>query len=247
LNERQETPRPEILHRRLHLRPGIPVGRNLPKYSRAADQYRTLALRVEEMRPNLNPDLGYVVAVTGAEPGCGKTLSSLNLSLALARGWDRKVLLIEGDIWKPSLGEYLEIDPKSPGLVQVLVRGVKDREAVTAVCERGGEFPDAAFSVLPAGFTTDGEDLVGGPRMKALLDVLRARWERIILDCPPIELASGRALATYADMVLIVVRAGQTRQKQIERLLTALGPGRRVGMVLNAAREGNAQYDGYYA
>jgi Mrp family chromosome partitioning ATPase len=206
-----------------------------------------LALRVEELCPNLDPEIGHVVAVTGAEPGCGKTLTSLNLALALTRGWDRKVLLIEGDIWKPSLGEYLEIDPKSPGLVQVLRRGVKERDAVTAVCERGGEFPETAFSVLPAGFRSDGEDLVGGPRMKALLDVLRARWDRIILDCPPIELASGRALANAADVVLVVVRAGQTRQKQLERLLTALGPGRRVGLVLNGAREATPRYDGYYA
>jgi Mrp family chromosome partitioning ATPase len=242
----RETLKPELLHRRLQLRAGVPVGRNLHRYSRAADQYRSLALQVEELRPNLDPELGYIVAVIGAEPGCGKTLTSLNLSLALSQGWDRRVLLVEADIWKPSLGEYLEMDPKSPGLTQVLRREVKEREAIAAVCERGRNFPDVAFSVLPAGSRTDGEDPVAGPRMRVLLDALRSRWERIILDCPPMELASGRALATSADLVLVVVRAGQTLHGQIEQILAALGPERRVAFLLNAVRERGARNSAYY-
>jgi Mrp family chromosome partitioning ATPase len=236
---------PERFRRRIRLRAGIAVGRNLPKYSRAADQYRNLALQVEERRPNLDPQLGYVVAVIGAEPGCGKTLTSLNLSFALTRGWDRRVLLVEADIWKPSLAEYLEIEPGSPGLVQVLLGDVKEREAIATVCERGRLLSEA-FSVLPAGPRVGGEDAIVGPRMKAVLDSLRTRWERIILDCPPLELASGRALALCADLVLMVVRAGQTNHRQLERSLAALGPECRVAFVMNAVRERRRSYGDYY-
>jgi Mrp family chromosome partitioning ATPase len=237
---------PERFRRRVRLRAGIPVGRNLPKYSRAADQYRNLALQVEERRPNIDPQLGYVVAVIGAEPGCGKTLTSLNLSFALTRGWDRKVLLVEADIWKPSLAEYLEIEPGSPGLVQVLLGEVKEREAIATVCERGPRLSET-FSVLPAGSRAGGEDVIVGPRMKAMLDAQRSRWERIILDCPPMDLASGRALALYADLVLLVVRAGQTNYRQLERTLAALGTDCRVAFVMNAVRPGKGSYGSYYS
>jgi Mrp family chromosome partitioning ATPase len=236
---------PERFRRRIRFRAGVPVGRNLPKYSRAADQYRNLALQVEERRPNIDPQLGYVVAVVGAEPGCGKTLTSLNLSFALTRGWDRKVLLVEADIWKPSLAEYLEIEPGSPGLVQVLLGEIKERESIATVCERGPRLSET-FSVLPAGSRTGGEDVIVGPRMKAVLDSQRTRWERIILDCPPMELASGRALALCADLVLLVVRAGQTNHRQVERTLGALGPDCRVAFVMNAVRGGKGSYGKYY-
>jgi Mrp family chromosome partitioning ATPase len=155
------------------------------------------------------------------------------------------VLLVEADIWKPSLAEYLEIEPGSSGLVQVLLGEVKEREAIATVCERGPRLSEA-FSVLPAGSRTGGEDVIVGPKMKAVLDSVRGRWERIILDCPPMELASGRAMALCADLVLLVVRAGQTNHRQVERTLAALGPDCRVAFVMNAVRSGRGSYGDYY-
>ena len=243
--ETRETAKLRPVLRSAMVRRGTPIGRNLPRYSRAADQYLTLALNVEGLRPNLAPDLGFVIAVVGAEPGCGKTLTALNLALALGKGWDLNVLLVEGDIWKPSLAEYLELGSNEPGLVQVLSREAKERDAISAVREYGKEIGETPFSVLHAGPRTDSEDLVAGPRMKGLVDTLRSRWERVIIDCPPIELASARGLALAADLVLVVVRAGRTRQRQIESALQILGSERRVAFVLNAARDhGNSAY--YY-
>jgi Mrp family chromosome partitioning ATPase len=245
MNETQGATLPERFRRRILLRAGIPAGRSLPKFSRAADQYRNLAMHVEERRPNLAPQLGYVVAVIGAEPGCGKTLTSLNLSFALTRGWDRRVLLVEADIWKPSLSEYMEIEPGSPGLAQVLLDEAKERDAIAAVCERGRQLSEA-FSVLPAGARTGSEDVIVGPKTKTVIDSLRLRWERVILDCPPMELAAGRALALCADLVLLVVRAGQTNHRQVERTLAALGPDCRIAFVMNAVRESKRSYGDYY-
>src|SRR4029079_382409 len=112
---------------RLRLRPDAPiVAQTTPSY--AGEQYRNLAVQVEE---RINPigTWGYALTVASAEPGAGKTVTSLNLALTLTRGGERRWLLVEGDLWRPRIEGYLDPEEKRVGLLQVLERSVSLADA----------------------------------------------------------------------------------------------------------------------
>lgn len=207
----------------------------------AAEQYRNLAFQIEE-RKQAQDDRCLVVAISSSDPGAGKTLTSLNLALTLARDGERRVLLVEGDLWKPTMREYLEVDPATPGMAQVLGGSSTIDDAVTTVWGTG-------LDVVLAGQTGRTTGLMAHRRLSRAVEEMRSSYEVVVIDSPPIVLASGRALASCADAVLAVVRAGQSKRRGIEEGLSILGPDKVLGLVLNAARQpsdkGYAYYSGY--
>ena len=98
-------PRELAPSRRVQLRDDAPVVNHMDPPSFPAEQYRGLAVQVEE---RINPlgTRGYTLTVTSPEEAAGKTLTSLNLALTLTRGEERRVLLLEGDLWRPQLHTY---------------------------------------------------------------------------------------------------------------------------------------------
>lgn len=238
------TSRPLSLPAFTLLREGAPVLPHLPRFSRAADQYRNLALQLEERHRGAD-GRGYVVAVTSCDESAGKTLTSLNIALTLAGTWDRKVLLVEGDLWRPALTDYLELDSARAGVIQILRSETTLREAVIPVRERNPAAESTGVEVLPAGPSSVSEDLIAGSRGEPFLEEVRQHYRTIVIDCPPGEVASGRSLVSKADSVVLVVRAGRTRRSRIEATLTALGPHKHLGFLLNAVKEADAV--GYYS
>jgi len=238
------TPRSLSLPTFTLLREGAPVLPHLSRFSRAADQYRSLVIQLEERHRGAD-GRGYVVAVTSCEESAGKTLTSLNLALTLASTWDRKVLLVEGDLWRPAMTEYLELDSARPGVIQVLRSETTLRDAVIPVRERGPGAENTGVEVLPAGPSSVSDDLIAGSRAEPFLEEIRQHYRTIVIDCPPGDVASGRSLVSRADSVVVVVRAGRTRRSRIEATLTALGPHKHLGFLLNAVKEADAV--GYYS
>ena len=109
--------------------------------------------------------------------------------------------------------------------------------------------PDQHLTVLPAGTpTAQPAELLGSAGMRRLLDVLRTRFDRIVIDMPPVApLADVHVLSPMADGLLMVVRAGITPKPAIERALSGLDMGKVLGLVLNAAEETRDGYgDGGY-
>jgi capsular exopolysaccharide synthesis family protein len=225
---------------RIRLKDGAPVILHIDPPSFPAEQYRLLAVQVEE---RLNPigTWGYALTVTSPEEGAGKTLTSLNLALTLARGEERKVLLIEGDLWRPRLQTYFEPERLDmPGLQQVLERRVQLAEAVVSV-------EGTSLDLLPAGVSGIAGDVMSGRRMSEILTEARAAYEIVVIDSPPMNLlASARSLATRSDGVVLVVRANQTHRQAIEKTLSALGQEKLIGIVLNGIKTSGRGYRGYY-
>lgn len=205
-----------------------------------AEQYRTLAVQVEE---RINPigTWGYALTVTSPEEGEGKTLTSLNLALTLTRGEERRVLLLEGDLWRPQLHTYFEGDLQGvPGLQQVLDRNLGLTDAVVPV-------EGTTLDVLFAGTTDVVGDKMSGRRMSEVLAEVRTAYEVVVIDSPPMQLlASSRSLAARADGVILVVRASKTPKRSVEKTLATLGPEKLVGIVLNGIRLSKKGYSGYY-
>jgi capsular exopolysaccharide synthesis family protein len=222
--------------------PGTPVFQSqVEGDSYAAEQYRNLAFQIEQ-RKQEHDERCLVVAVSSSDPGAGKTLTSLNLALTLARDGERRVLLVEGDLWKPTMGEYLDVDSRTPGMAQVLGGSATIEDSVTTVWGTG-------LDVVLAGETGPTTGLMAHRRLSRAVEEMRSAYEVVVIDSPPIVLASGRALASCADSVLAVVRAGQSKRRGIEEALSILGPDKVLGLVLNAARQpsdkGYAYYSGY--
>jgi capsular exopolysaccharide synthesis family protein len=235
-------PRPEreatVMRAPVHLKRDSPLFLHLDPPSFAAEQYRTLAVHIEE---RLNPigTWGYALAVTSPEESAGKTLTSLNLALTLTRGEERRVLLIEADLWRPQLHTYLEGEPEEiPGLRQVLEREVSLHDVAVPVA-------GTSLHLLLSGSHEVAGDLISGRRMSEVLTEARSAYEMVVIDSPPMAfLASARSIAARADGVVVVVRAGQTPRRAVEKTLSTLGPEKTIGLVLNGVRSkrGYRQY-----
>jgi capsular exopolysaccharide synthesis family protein len=246
------TERPPRIHRelastrRVQLSDDAPVVNYMDKPTFVAEQYRSLALQIEERVNPLGPlgplgARGYTLTVTSAEEGAGKTLTSINLALTLTRGEERRVLLLEGDLWRPQLHTYFTPErPDRPGLQQVLERQTAMADAVVTL-------EGSSLDVLLAGASEVAGDLMSGRRMSEVLNEARAAYEIVVIDSPPMTLlASARSLAARSDGVVMVVRAGQSKRHDIEKALSALGPEKLIGAVLNFAPVSARGYRGYY-
>lgn len=222
--------------------PGTPlILSSVEGVSYAAEQYRNLAFQVEQHKQQLGGE-PLIVATSSPDSGTGKTVTALNLALTLAREGEQRVLLVEGDLWKPTIRSYLEIDAAQPGLAQLLSGSCALEDAVVTVW--GTE-----LDVLVAGEMGRTTGLMAQRRLTRAIEEMRSAYELVVVDTPPIVLASGRALTACADAVLAIVRSGQTRKRGIEEALSIYGAGRVLGFVLNAARptseKGYAYYTGY--
>lgn len=233
---------PQKPRRAVRLRKDAPVFLHLDPPSFAAEQYRTLAVQVEE---RLNPigTWGYLLTVTSPEEAAGKTLTSLNLALTLTRGEERRVLLIEADLWRPQLHTYLDGEPPlntGRGLRHVLEREASLADVTLPVA-------DTSLHLLLASSSDVAGDLISGRRMSEVLTEARSAYEIVVIDSPPMAyLASARALAARSDGAVVVVRAGRTPRRAIEKTLAVLGPEKTIGLVLNGVRMSKRSYRQYY-
>ena len=203
-------------------------------YSIAAEQYRVLCTRISQMRQNKS---SYALAITSSLKSEGKSFTSLNLAISMARDFDERVLLIEGDLKNPNLHEYLKRSQVF-GLSDVLEgRGDFDASAI--------QLFDGRLSVLLAGKTIGNPSrLLSSPKMQELLNSVRGYFKYIIIDTPPIiPLADMSIYATLVDGILLVIKAGKTPRSIVKRALGSIPPDKIIGAVLN---EVESNYSKYY-
>jgi capsular exopolysaccharide synthesis family protein len=191
--------------------------------SLAAEQYRSLRTRLAhaEGAGGLR-----TVLITSPQKGEGKSVTAANLALTMAQE-QRRVVLVEADLRKPSLQHLFGLPP-GPGLADYLSGAVELKDALKFV-------PEHNLTLLPAGTTPiNPAELLGSTAMRRTLDQLRTRFDRVILDTPPVlPLADVAILAPLVDGSLMVVRAGFTPKPAIENALRAFDSSRLLGVVLN--------------
>jgi capsular exopolysaccharide synthesis family protein len=149
-------------------------------------------------------------------------------------------VLVEADLRRPTLASLFGLR-ESPGLVDILVGAATLDDALAAV-------PNHHLFVLPAGMAAArSTELLASAAMQRILDALRARFDRIVIDTPPVAVADTHVLSRTADGILLVVRAGVTPRPAIERALEGMEREKVLGMVLNEVEETNGAYDYRYA
>lgn len=193
-------------------------------HSAAAERYRSVRTRISH-REETMPVRTMMITSPGA--GEGKSITAANLALTMAQELQRRVVIVEADLRKPALHQLFGL-PSGPGLADYLT-GAADLNGVMKF------LPDHNLTVIPAGLTPmNPAELLGSTAMRRLLDQLRTRFDRVILDTPPVlPLADVAILAPLVDGTVMVVRAGYTPKPAIENALRAFDSTRLLGIVLN--------------
>jgi len=185
--------------------------------------YRELRNRLVGSRWGLK-----TLVVTSAHPGEGKTTTSTNLAATYARQ-GLKVVLIECDLRRPSLGRYFRIT-KQIDLMDVLFEKRDWRLALQLT-----RTPGLYVLLGEKSFPRAGDSL-GGPEMQRLLSEITGEYDLVILDSSPLLVAAdATVLGPIVDGVLLVVRATRTDRRTVASVIARLREvgATVVGMVLN--------------
>ncbi len=203
----------------------------------ALEQYRKLAATLHHAQVERGLK---IIMTSSALPGEGKSLTAVNTALTLSESYQRRVILIDADLRRPSIQRVFGIPPIS-GLNEVLKADRDMPVTQIQISER--------LTVVPAGRPE--ADPIGGltsDRMKRLIAQASAAYDWVIIDTPPVGLLpDGNLLTSMVGGVLLVVRCGKAPFSLVKRTVEAIGHDRILGVIMNAvdfAHDRNA--GGYY-
>ncbi|MCW8996715.1 MAG: polysaccharide biosynthesis tyrosine autokinase [Psychromonas sp.] len=254
LNDKFRTPddvESKLGMRLLGLLPMIKVRRNqhLSAHAYFDNKNRAFAEAVRTLRTSFMlshaNDNNKVVLVTSSIPGEGKSTTAINIAFAIAQM--EKTLLIEADMRRPSFTKVFDL----PAYQEGLSNAISSTENLEHVIIRDEQ---SNVDILPAGFIPENPlELLSSSKFNALLTILKSKYDRIIIDSPPIQAVSDvLVLAQQCDSVIYVVRSEMTTQAVVKQGLSRLlqVTSKVDGIVLNRvdikkhSKEGS--YQGYY-
>lgn len=190
----------------------------------AAEQYRMaatkLVLSAEGRRST-------VVEITSALMGEGKTTTVVNLGYTIARDLGKTTLLIDCDFQRPALHHYAMV-PARAGLMEFL-----DGQALLDDCL--SVIDESPCSILAVGGVGgDCNELWRIQQLKAIVPVLRERFQYLIINTPPVlSSATVGILASLADEIVWVIRAGYSPKLLVQKAFTMLGVTAQRKVILN--------------
>jgi capsular exopolysaccharide synthesis family protein len=180
--------------------------------SRIAEAFRELRINVKFLEVGDGPR---VLLVASAMPNEGRTTTALNLALALAQA-GHKVVLVDGDLRRPRVASYLDID-QQVGLSTVLTGRSALGEALIAT-----RFP--RLTALGSGPVPDNPaELLESQAAKDVVRELGESFDYVIVDSPPTLVTDASILAANAQGVLLIARFGQTKRTQLNHAADVLG------------------------
>ena len=184
------------------------------------------------------------IVVTSSVPGEGKSTVAANLAFAL--GQMENVLLVDADMRRPTLAKNFSFPVGTPGLANLIAGTAKLEECIKNV---GGVDMLSAGAVPPNPL-----ELLSSPRFSEVIEYLREKYDRVIIDSPPTQAVSDAlVLGSLANSLIYVVRSDSTAKplviKGIGQLLQSNAPV--TGIVLNQvdikkAMKNGYNYGGYY-
>jgi capsular exopolysaccharide synthesis family protein len=201
-----------------------------PLMQLASPPYRMLRTRLlQRCRSN-----GWTaIAITSPGPGEGKSLTSLNLALTIAREGNSDVFLIDLDMRNPSICKYLGVTPRTD-VVDYFKGAVEAHDMFFTVGIKGLTI---AGSISTA---TNASELLATGRLQEMLDYIRriSANSLVLLDLPPVvNTDDALVVAPRVDATVLVVGEGRTNREHLQRALDLLADYPRAGVILNRAME----------
>ncbi|MFE1645843.1 polysaccharide biosynthesis tyrosine autokinase [Microbacterium sp. P01] len=153
--------------------------------------------------------------ITSSVPSEGKSTTTINLAIALADA-GKRVALIDADLRKPKVAEYLGIEGGA-GLTDVLIGRARVGDVMLPWGER-------SLYVLPAGkIPPNPSELLGSSQMQTLLEVLERDFDVVLCDAPPLlPVTDAAILAKATSGAIVAVSAGRTNRHQLSGAIDAL-------------------------
>ena len=204
-----------------------------------AEQIRALRTNLQFLRSNAGGS--QVLLFTSSISGEGKSFMSMNIGASLALV-DRPTVILEMDLRKPKLHMALGMR-NSVGISNYLI-GEATLDDVLQPIEG---FPN--YYLISCGpIPPNPSELLNGPYLAKMLDELRARFDYVIIDSPPIGLVTdAQVIAPFADATLYMVRHDITPKTYLKMVDTLYKENRfhNLNVILNAVGDGESYYYSY--
>lgn len=210
----------------------------LHEHGRHYDMLRTQVLQA------MDQNGWQILAITSPTAGCGKSVTACNLAMSVARLPERSVLLVDMDLQKPKVAEYLGFDFKG-GLLSVLEGRATPPSRIVRV-----NIGRNQMLVLPSEVCRTGSaEWMASQTMTTLLETLKRdfRSHIIILDMPPLLIGDDViSVLPQIESVLLVASVGATTLSDIKESNRHLKSTSVVRVVVNKAAEKTEAYYGYF-
>jgi len=198
--------------------------------SLGAEKFRFLGVRLRRLQQERGIKRVLITSTISEE---GKTLVTANLAATLARRKQQKVLLLEGDLRRPTQAQLFG-GTRPAGLSEWLQ---SNSRTVSNIYYLDGP----GFWLMPAGHPPENPlELMQSGKLANLMEQLAAGFDWVVIDSPPIlPLADTSVWARFADGILLVVRAGRTERQPLQKGLAAIDQSRLLGLVVNSCAGDN--------
>ena len=196
----------------------------VPSHSFAGEEFRKLKAQIFQKLPN--PP--HTILVTSAAPGEGKTMVAVNLAMAISQEIQRKAILVDADLRKPSI--HLDRSPGAKGLVNYLSDG-------TGLSEILIDSEMENLKIIMAGPSSNkSSELIGSKKMGEFLKSLHESEDNsyVIIDSPPIiSTTEPILLSKMVDGIVFVVMADRTPKQSVSRSIKSIDRQKIIGVVFN--------------
>ncbi len=205
-----------------------------------SEQYRVLRTN---LRTQFTKEKAQVILISSAIHGEGKTITAVNLAHSLAEMGDCKVALIDADLRRGKVADYLSLGKDLPGLSTYLTKDISAKEVMVRNSLDN-------FFIMPRGpIPENPSEVVSSYKFNVLIAELRNHFDCIIVDSPPImSVADANILGRHVDCVLMVIQARRAPKSVIAHanLLFKQAEVRMLGYILTNVEFQSADYRYYY-
>jgi capsular exopolysaccharide synthesis family protein len=196
------------------------------------------------------------ILIASGMPSEGKSFVAANLAMSMARNSVNNILLIDGDLRRPTLHNLLGA-PSTPGLSDYLdgtadLIDVMQRYRSPETAEDASADVISNLTFIPSGKSSDNSsELAANHRIEELIARVSSHFNWIVIDSPPVLAVTDAVdLARAADAILLIARESSTPYDVAQRTQAVFSNSRILGFVLNAVKEaprkGSYSYDYYY-
>jgi|GEM_PF-1186305 len=183
--------------------------------SAMSEEYRSIRTSILARHEN---ERHLVHTITSATPQEGKTITCVNLGLSFAELRNRNTIIIECDLRLPTFAKLMNCDNEHPGLIDYLRGEAKLADVIQQI-------EGSPLHIITAGGRVSDEavQLISSQRMSNLIQGLRAKYDHVIIDTPPVlQLADAGILGSQSDEVLVVARMRRTPRPLVEQAINTL-------------------------
>jgi capsular exopolysaccharide synthesis family protein len=221
----------------------------LAERGEGVEQFRSLRSRIYQARYEAPLK---TILISSGMPSEGKSFIAANLAMNLARNTVNNILLIDGDLRRPTLHKLLGA-PSGPGLSEFLqsraeLKDILQRDSTPHTVEARTVGSIANLTFIPAGKCGDNSsELVANHRIEVLIDAVSPHFDWIVIDSPPVlAVTDAVELSHAADAVLLIARGAKTPYDIAQRTQATFSKSRILGFVLNDVKDAPRSRSYYY-